>query len=112
MNSVGPFTPGDAFRAHKALVPEEVYEAVNRLLAEKFDNCEIKIHQAEVVSLVLGLMNRDCKPISYIDVFEKGLLNKITDEYRRAGWDVEYYVDSKKDAYWIFKRLNRRVNTK
>jgi len=103
--SAGPFTPDEAYWQHVALLPREVYEAVNRLLAEKFNKeVVIRIQQSEVVNLIVDLMKRDCKAISYIDVFEKGWLQKIPEAYETKSWKVEYHIDDKSDPYWIFEK--------
>jgi len=64
-------------------IPEKVFDAFNKLIAQKFNGIVSVIYQEEIVKALVDLgMDR-------IEIFDKGFLN-IEDHYRRAGWVVKY----------------------
>ncbi len=95
--------PSEASELHlmNTYRPDQVLEAVNRLLVENYDKNGTKIFQSELVNLILNLMKRDCVQVSYLDVFKKGWIENLEDEYKGAFWKVEYYTENS-GPYWIF----------
>lgn len=98
-------SPKEARELHDRIEfrPEEFYEAINRLLVEKYDEEEIKILQPELINLTLELSRRNARHVSYADVFEKGWLCSVEDIGKVSGWIVEYYKPERGVPYWIFK---------
>lgn len=99
---VKPFTPADVVENKKHCIPDEVIEAVNELLTEKYvnDSRTITIKQKEIVERVLEKMphlDRD-------ELFSKHYMD-FEPVFRENGWDVYYdspaYCESY-DAYFKF----------
>ncbi|MBR5419174.1 hypothetical protein IK110_02910 [Candidatus Saccharibacteria bacterium] len=84
-------SPKEAEKLHiEAVVPPEVFEAVNQLLAERVsDGGSIVIRQDEIVSLAKKLLKKAGKPFKARDFYDKGWLN-FEPYYRQKGWKVVY----------------------
>lgn len=96
-------TPSEASRLHymNKYRPDQVLEAINRLLVKNYDENGTKILQSELIDLILNLMKRDCVPVSYLDAFGKEWVKNLENEYSGAFWNVEYHVEDS-GPYWIF----------
>ena len=99
-----PITPIQASKKAAVNFPNEIVNAVNNLIAEKFSGREsITVKQKDIMKEArrLGLN------ISDKEIFDKGYLN-IEPAYRKAGWVVGYekpsYGDSDFDAYFKTKK--------
>ena len=98
-----PITPAQASKKAAVNFPNEIINAVNNLISEKFSGREsVSIKQKDIISEArrLGLEIPDR------ELFDKGYLN-LEPVYRKAGWTVGYekpsYGDSDFDAYFTFK---------
>lgn len=69
--SVAPITPKEAQRQHLTkVIPGEVYEAVNEILAEKYCDSDITIYQNEVISRAIEKMQIDGTCVPAEDFFQ------------------------------------------
>lgn len=105
--SVAPITPKEAQKQHLAkVIPEEVYEAVNELLSERYSNSEMIIYQDEVVSKAIEKMQADGTSVPVEDFFTYHWLD-FEPVYEEAGWIVSFekpaYNESFK-AHWTFRK--------
>lgn len=97
--AVEPFSPADAKAAHQASIPDEIINAVNRLLtiAGASGSRRILITQREVLAAVEGTYSAD-------RIFANNWLD-FEPLYRNKGWKVKYdkpgYNESY-DAFWTF----------
>ena len=96
--------------------PEEVYEAVNRFLVERYQEGEnIKILRSELIDLIYHLMKRDYKSVSWKDFSDNPeWLGGIEDIYKTSGWVVERRVsktveDDIPTEYWLFKEFKPKA---
>jgi hypothetical protein len=96
-----PLRPEDAAAAKLAVLPEEVIEVFNDLIAVHFDGHCAKVDQNDVVS---ALLSRDV--VSYAqEVFSRHLLD-VESVYVAAGWIVSYEKPGYNEAgatYFIFE---------
>ena len=98
-----PITPAQASRKGAQNFPNQIINAVNNLISEKFSGREsITIKQKDILTEAkrLGLT------MSTQEIFDKGYMN-IEPAYRKTGWNVTYdkpaYIENW-DAYFTFKR--------
>ena len=109
--SIAPITPEEAQKQHFAqYVPNEVYEAVNEILAEKYCDSGITIHQDEVVSRAIEKMQSDgtCVPVE--DFFTYHWLD-FEAPYRASGWEVSYEKPAYNEsfaAHWVFRKVRKQ----
>ena len=104
--SVAPITPKEAQRQYLTkVIPDEVYEAVNEMLAEKYCDSGITIYQNEVISRAIEKMQTDGTCVPAEDFFKYNWLNFET-PYINAGWAVSFvkpaYNENLK-PHWIFR---------
>lgn len=96
-----PISPEEALEVKVELViPEEVYIAVNGLIAQNLHRDRATVLQKDIVEkLVQSGMNKN-------EIFARKWLD-VEDSYREAGWDVMYdkpgYCETY-DAYFEFKK--------
>lgn len=105
--SVAPITPKEAQKQHLAkVIPEEVYEAVNELLSERYSNSEMIIYQDEVISKAIEKMQADGTSVPVEDFFTYHWLD-FEPAYEEAGWIVSFKkpaYDETFKAHWIFHK--------
>jgi len=82
-----PLSPHDVHIAKKDVIPDQVIEAFNELIAENYTNGKAVILQTDAV-------NRICEKMGLEDdatriVYDKGWLN-VEELYRSEGWAVKY----------------------
>ena len=105
--SVAPITPKEAQKQQLAkVIPDEVYEAVNELLSERYSNSEIIIYQDEVISKAIEKMQADATSDPRKEFFMCHWLD-FEPAYEEAGWIVSFkkpaYNESFK-AHWVFRK--------
>lgn len=96
-----PITPDEVADAKQASFPDEVFQAFNGLIAEKFSGGRAVVKQDDVVERIVSKL--DC---TRQEVFNKGWLN-VEEAYRKAGWIVEYDkpgYNETYDAFFTFKQ--------
>ena len=102
--SVVPITPEEARKRHLAeFVPDEVYETIDELLAERY-GISIKIYQKEVIAGTIEKMQLDGTSVPEGDFFKYHWLD-IEPAYEDQGWSVCFHkpaYDERFDAHWIF----------
>ena len=95
----GPIKPRELLSAKK--IPEEVYEALNELIAEDFNGIEATVRQSCVIARILDKMPFATKQ----EIFSGRWLN-IEKDYRDNGWKVVYdkpAYDETFEAFFTFK---------
>ena len=87
-----PIKPGEVVKQKKESFPDEVFEAFNELIGEKFSGYCAQFKQDSVVVRMVQ------KGLSRADIFDKGWLD-VEDVYRTHGWDVEYDSPGYNESY-------------
>jgi hypothetical protein len=100
---IEPIRPEEVAQRRLALVPEEVIEAFNDLIALKFDGTSATFRQEEAVEAIQVRLS-----ISREGVFERQLLD-VGPVYRAAGWRVTYDRPGLQDrsGFFTFERAVR-----
>lgn len=111
--SVAPITPKEAQKQHLTTVmsdatamPDEVYEAVNEILTERYSDPIIIIYEDEVVSRAMEKMQSDGTSVPYEDFFTYNWLG-FEQSYIDAGWIVSYERPASNEsfkAHWVFHK--------
>ena len=105
--SVAPITPKEAQRQHLTkVIPDEVYEAVNEILAEKYCDSDITIYQNEVISIAIEKMQIDGTCVPAEDFFKYHWLDFET-PYMNSGWAVSFVkpaYNESFEAHWVFNK--------
>ncbi|MFA6421911.1 MAG: hypothetical protein WCV92_00700 [Candidatus Buchananbacteria bacterium] len=89
---VAPIKPSDVAKQKQASFPNEVLEAFNQLIAEKFNNGYATIRQDDVVAILVA------KGLNRPEIFKKGWLD-VEGIYRKAGWKVAYDKPAYNESY-------------
>lgn len=87
-----PIKPSEVVKQKKESFPDEVFEAFNELIAEKFSGYCAEFKQEAVVARMVA------KGLSRAEIFSKGWLD-VEDVYRAQGWDVEYDSPGYNESY-------------
>jgi len=90
-----PISPDEVGRVQRDSIPDVVFEAVNKLIGQKFAGGRATIKQEEILDALgeYGIW-RDT-------AFEKGYLN-FEEAYREQGWKVEYDKPGYNESYGAF----------
>ncbi len=104
--AVKPITPKEAVGLKKELLPDEVLEAFNELIAENIRDGEATFKATDVAARIKKKLQ-----VKSIDaVFDKGHMD-VEDIYRKAGWKVEYdrpgYCESYAATYTFTSKSRR-----
>ena len=94
------FTPSDAKEA-RTNIPDFVIRAFNELLAENWNEKEIKLEQYDIVERILAHADGN---ILRSDIFKKNWLD-IEPIYENNGWIVTFVKDPNYDyshSYFLF----------
>lgn len=98
-----PITPDEVVGVKKVMLPKEVFEAFNTLIARNFYGNSAVVMQDEVVDLLVNNgFNRG-------DIFKNHWLD-VEDVYRSAGWIVEYDKPGYNETYassFTFKKSKK-----
>jgi len=88
-----PIRPEDVANQKVNVIPEEVFDAFNRLIIQKFRNGRAYIKQDEVISLIVGNPPKEIQNYSRGDaesyIYKHRWLD-VEDAYREVGWKVTY----------------------
>jgi hypothetical protein len=94
-----PVTPKEVVSLKKVLIPDEVIESFNELIAENYLGGYASFKQKDVVARMVK------KGLKSADIYKNVWLD-VEDIFEKAGWKVEYdkpgYNESY-DAYFSFK---------
>ncbi len=105
------FSPNEARKAKATLIPDEVIEAFNELIALSLENDIARVSQCELLNLIERKFRQNNKPLYHRnDVIEKGWLN-IEPLYEDAGWEVTYDRSGMGECYeasWTLQAMERR----
>lgn len=75
--------PSEVVELKKNIIPQEVFDAFNELIAKNWDGRSATVLQDDVVALIISKFASSVNPYS-----ERWL--DIEDSYRNEGWIVEY----------------------
>lgn len=106
VNVAGPIKPEEVSQQKEALIPSEVFEVFNRLIAEDWDEDVNRaiVDQGEAAEAIASALH-----ITKEQVYDRHLLN-VEPAYRRAGWLVEYDKPSYCETYpatFTFRKSTR-----
>jgi hypothetical protein len=108
---VKAFSPDEARKAKATLIPNEVIEAFNELIALSLENEIARVSQHELLNLIERKFHQNNKPLYHRnDIIEKGWLN-IEPLYEDAGWEVTYDRPGMGESYeanWTLQAVERR----
>ena len=93
VNHVEPISPEDIPEARAAVIPPEVIEAFNYMIALKFSGGRAVIRQDDVLERICSTLN-----VSRETVFNKHYLD-VEDIYRDKGWSVTYEKPGYNETY-------------
>ena len=104
MSKTKPISPSEAKKAKESNIPDEIIEAVNKLLSERYDgSCSVCIKQKEIIEETAKFNPR----LTKAEIFKNKWLD-IEPTFRKHGWKVRYekpsYGDSDFDAYFEFSQ--------
>ncbi len=95
-----PITPAEVVKLKVTLIPDEVINAFNELIAENFSGGSSSFTEKKVVARIVK------KGISSAEAYANHWLD-VEDIYRKSGWKVDYdkpgYNESY-DATFTFKK--------
>lgn len=96
----GPITPDEVVERKQFLIPEEMFEVVNDLIAKHWNGTFSTIYQSEILT---GLL---VKGIDAATAFDNHYLD-FEDAYRKIGWEVEYDKPAYNENYKAHFRFRR-----
>lgn len=88
-----PFTPDEAIAAKVGVIPPEVLDVWNTILAKHFDGISANFNQDEVVAALVAATG-----VERHQVFENKWLD-VEALYRSYGWKVEYDKPGYNESY-------------
>jgi len=103
MSDIRPITPLQATEDYEKDLPNEVVEAFNELIRERYDGSQAIIYQEEVINRM------SAKGLSRAEVFTRGWLN-VENMYRKVGWKVSYDKPGFNENYNAFFRFERNLS--
>lgn len=99
-----PIKPSDVVNAKKTATPDEVIDAFNGLIAEKFSSGSATVTVKEAADRIAHALG-----VSREQVFDRGWLD-VEDIYRKAGWHVDFDkpgYNEDYEAYYVFSKRAR-----
>lgn len=104
-------TPATIAEKKKQVIPKEVFDAFDELIAANYDGDGATVMQNEVIALILTNFNKGKSEAEYITrqtIFDKNWLN-VEEVYRNAGWRVNYDKPAYNESYEAsFEFLRKR----
>jgi len=102
----GPIKPSEVNALKTKVIPEEVFQAVNELIAKAWDGKNAQVIQNEVVELSLSKMclNAGIGSLHRTNAFKEHWFD-FESAYRAEGWKVIYDkpgFNETYDAFWWF----------
>jgi len=94
---VKPISPEDIKITSEDLIPDEVIEAFNEMIVEKWDDYKSYFKQKEIVKTIqakLKISNKDVEE----NIFNKNYLD-VEQMYRELGWDVKYESPGYRESF-------------
>ena len=82
-----PIKPKDIVSAKKESMPDQVIEAFNELIAEKWDGSSSTVKQSDAVKRIISKFGWDKTQSN--ELFDNHWLD-VEPIFRKAGWKVEY----------------------
>lgn len=103
----GPIKPKDVAKLRKHIIPEEVFEAFNEMIAASWDGRSAVVFQNEVAALACEKLVRRNPDFTESDLYARGWLD-IEDLYRKAGWSVSYDKPGYNEDYEASFRFTKK----
>lgn len=88
-----PISPQDIAATKEAILPDDVIDEWNKIIAEQFSGGSAEIEQSEIVARIAKRMK-----VPREHVFKRGWVD-IEELYRKAGWRVEYDKPGYNETY-------------
>lgn len=105
---VKPLKPSDIGEAKKKVIPDEVIEVFNELIAVKYTNGRALFKQKDVVARICSKMNM--RAMEENTIFENGWLN-VEEMYRAEGWKVTYDKPAYSESYDATFEFRKTINS-
>lgn len=90
-----PISPHEVVGKKKSLLPDEVLDAFNELIAEHFSGRSSKFEQSKVIDRILEKFHHK---LEKDELFKNHWLD-VEDVYRESGWIVEYDKPGYNESY-------------
>jgi len=90
---IEPIKPSEVVEVKKKMLPYEVIECFNELIAEKWNGQSATIKQTEAANRIAEQMGVDTQHL-----YDRGYMD-IEDIFRAAGWVVEYDKPGYNETY-------------
>jgi hypothetical protein len=100
-----PITPDEVVARKTEILPSEVFDVFNDLIATNWNGVMAIVQQGDAVSAIEGKLG-----ISSKEVFERNLL-EIDECYRAAGWEVTYDKPAFNESHYPPTFTFRRVRS-
>lgn len=91
-----PIKPEEILKLKETILPDQVIEAVNEIIAENYNNGTSSFFQKDLIAKIISKMKDD--KITDSDVFKNKWLN-IESIYRNNGWKVSYDKPGYNESY-------------
>jgi len=106
-SKVKPITPEEITKTKEDFIPDEVIEAFNEMIVEKWNGTESFFRQKEIVSKIEKKMKlKDTK-----QMYDEHWLD-VEGIYMRLGWKVKYespsYGDTDFESYFNFSKKDKK----
>lgn len=95
--AVAPITPDEAKKEHVekriAAIPDYVFQAVNQLITENYEDGGFEIGQSKIADLALkiGIESGELKKDTGRNYLYDNHFLDFEEKYRQNGWEVEYH---------------------
>jgi hypothetical protein len=96
---IGPISPREVVDAKLKILPDEVFQSFNELIARNYNGGSATVYQSDVVDLMVG------RDLDQSEIYKKGWLD-VEDIYRKAGWKVEYDKPGYNESYAPYFRFS------
>jgi phosphoenolpyruvate synthase/pyruvate phosphate dikinase len=97
-----PITPNEVIELKQTILPKEVFEAFNQMIAAEWDGNMAVVKQNAVSEIIAEKMN-----ISTSEVYSLGYL-EIETIYQKYGWNVEYDKPAYYETYGATFTFSKR----
>lgn len=98
---IKPITPEEINEKKLEMLPDEVIESFNEMIATNWNGTSSRFKQKDAVALILGKMNAERAVDGKVDsqfLFDNHYLD-VEDLYRKQGWKVYYDKPAYNETY-------------
>ena len=113
MKCNGPMSVNDILKYKKEAIPIVVFDAVNYLLAEKFNGTSAVLKQCDIIDKIIEYLNipEVQKTPKKQEIFDKHWLD-FEELYREQGWHVYYGKPAYNETYEATFTFSIKTNKK